>query len=122
MKKDIRLTLRVSGVILGFIKDKLGLESDYDAVDKVLRMYYDYYNPEDVLFIKGCVPENEVSLPKIKGFKVGDSKESDVVVKAETKVFEKKEFISDDSGIITRLIKGKLVNGRLDDKGLFKRV
>lgn len=53
-----------------------------------------------------------------------DSKESNkksVSVELRETVEEVYEELRTD-GIVTRLIKGKLVKGRLDDKGLFKRV
>ena len=123
MKKDRQVSLRVSGVVIDFIKGRLGLETDYEAVDKVLGFYYELYNPLENPFKVVDVPKNEITKQK-KDEKIkiqsdqGKSKD-----KADILVSGYKEDGGElDAGIVTKMDKGRPVKGMYDANGLFKRL
>lgn len=120
MAKRILTSIRFDEEKIELIKNREGIESVQGCVDFMIERYYSAYGIKDNFFLNAGVPENRVTDSRIPV----DSKESnkksgsDELKETMEEVYE--ELRTD--GIVTKLIKGKLVKGMLDDKGLFKRV
>lgn len=122
MKKDIRVSVRVSSVMLAFVKEKAGLESDGAVVDYLLSKYWGLYHVEENPFGAG-VPKNEVTKEKkdekikIQSVQGKPKDKADVLV-----IGDKEDGGEVDAGIVTKMDKGRPVKGRYDENGLFKRL